>query len=219
VKRMIRVTAAYGADAILLVPCRVDGRMPKPSQFNIDFDPATLRVKTVAEGDNAPFADYIAAHNRATKLSRAAVEELIPVAIENGITIALENVWNNLWVLPDFAAAFVKSFKHERVQAYLDLGNNVRYAPTEQWLRAMGPLLVKLHIKDFKIDREKEREGEFVPIGKGSIDWVSVRKVIDEVGYNGWVSIECGGYKPDDEHSAKYSALMDRFFAGQPILG
>ena len=75
---------------------------------------------------------------------------------------------------------------------------------------AGGPLISRLHIKDFKIDREKKNEGDFVPIGKGSVDWVSVRKVIDEVGYNGWVSIESGGFT-DDEHSA----IMDRFFAGK----
>jgi hexulose-6-phosphate isomerase len=209
VKRLIRLTAAYGAETILLVPCRVDGNLPKPSRFMIDFDPATLYVKTVVDGDNAPFADYIAAQNRATELSRAAVEELVPVAVANGVTLALENVWNNLWVLPEFAAAFVRSFKHERVRAYLDLGNNIRYAPTEQWLRAMGALTVKLHIKDFKIDREKKNDGDFVPIGKGSIDWISVRKVIEEVGYSGWVTIESGGYT-----DAEHSGLMDRFFAG-----
>ena len=210
VKRLIRVAAAYGADTILLVPCRVGGTFPKPAQFKIDFDPATLLVKTVAEGDNAPFADYIAAQNNATQLSRAAIEELIPVAVENRITIAVENVWNNLWVLPDFAAAFVRAFRHDRVKTYLDLGNNVRYAPTEQWLRDAGAQIVKLHIKDFKIDREKKNDGDFVPIGKGSIDWVSVRKVIDEVGYSGWVTIESGGYT-----DAEHSALMDRFFAGK----
>jgi hexulose-6-phosphate isomerase len=210
VKRLIRLTAAYGAETILLVPCRTGGNLPKPSQFKIDFDPATLHVKTVVEGDNAPFAEYIEAQNRATDLSRAAVEELIPAAVESGVTIALENVWNNLWVLPEFAAAFVRSFKHERVKAYLDLGNSVRYAPTEAWLRAMGPLTVKLHIKDFKVDREKKNDGDFVPIGKGSIDWVSVRRAIDEVGYSGWVTIESGGYT-----DAEHSALMDRFFAGK----
>jgi len=210
VKRLIQVTAAYGASAILLVPCRVGGGMPKPSQFKIDFDPATLKVKSVAEGDNAPFAAYIEAQNKATELSRLAVEELIPVAAREGVTVALENVWNNLWVLPEFAAAFVRSFNSSQVKAYLDLGNNVRYAPTEQWLRTLGKNIVKLHIKDFKIDREKKNDGDFVPIGKGSIDWKSVRKVIDEVGYSGWVTIESGGFT-DEEHSA----LMDRFFAGQ----
>ena len=210
VKRLIQVTAAYGASAILLVPCRVGGVLPKPSQFKIDFDPATLRVKSVVEGDNAPFAAYIEAQNKATELSRLAVEELIPVAAREGVVVALENVWNNLWVLPEFAAAFVKSFNSSQVKAYLDLGNNVRYAPTEQWLRTLGKNIVKLHIKDFKIDREKKNDGDFVPIGKGSIDWRSVRKAIDEIGYSGWVTIESGGFT-DEEHSS----LMDRFFAGQ----
>jgi len=211
VKRLIRLTAAYGADAMLLVPClRMGGTMPKPTQFRIKYDPATCRIESVVDGDNAPFAEYIAAHNRSTELARAAIEELIPVAVENRVTIGLENVWNHLWVMPDFATAFVRLFKHDRVRAYLDLGNHVKYAPTEQWLRAMGPLIVRLHIKDFKIDREKKNDGDFVPIGKGDVDWVSVRQVIDEIGYNGWVTIESGGYT-----DAEHSALMDRFFAGQ----
>ena len=207
VKRLIRVTAAYGADAMLLVPClRMGGTIPKPTQFKLAYDPATCRIESVVAGDNAPFADYIAAHNRATELARAAVEELLPVAVENRVTIGLENVWNSLWVMPDFAAAFVRLFKHDRARAYLDLGNHVGIHGSPDKL----PLIVKLHIKDFKIDREKKNDGDFVPIGKGDVDWVSVRKVIDEVGYNGWVTIESGGFT-----DAEHSALMDRFFAGR----
>ena len=213
VKRMIQVTAAYGASAMLLVPCRVGGgglAIPKPTQFKIDFDPKTLLVTSVVEGDNAPFAAYIEAHNKATEFSRQAVEELIPVAAREGVVICLENVWNNLWVLPPFAAAFVRSFDDVWVKAYYDLGNHIRYAPTEEWLRALGRSIAKLHIKDFKIDRAANNDGKFVKIGDGSIDWKSVRKVIDEVGYNGWVTIESGDFT-----DAEHSALMDRFFAGQ----
>ncbi len=209
-KQWIRLTAAYGASAILLVPCRVDGKMPAPSKFKIDFDPKTLLVKSVVEGDNAPFADYIAAQNRATELSRQAVEELIPVAAGEGVVIGLENVWNNLWVQPPFAAAFVRSFDDVWVKAYFDLGNHIRYAPVEEWLRTLGRTIAKLHIKDFKLDRAVGNDGTFVKIGAGSIDWKSVRKVIDEIGYNGWVTVESEGYT-----DAEHSALMDRFFAGQ----
>ena len=211
-KRRIEVTAAYGASTMLLVPCRVNGGAPKPAQFKIDFDPKTLRVNSVVAGDNAPFAAYIEAQNKATELSRSAVEELIPVAAREGVIVCLENVWNNLWVLPDFAAAFVRSFDTPWIKAYIDLGNHVRYAPTEQWLRAFGRTIAKLHIKDFKIDREKKNDGDFVPIGQGSIDWKSVRGVIEEIGYNGWVTIESGGYT-----DAEHCALMDRFFAGQGV--
>jgi len=210
VKRIIKISAEYGASAMLLVPCRVDVAMPKPSQFKLDFDPRSLHVTRAAEGDPAAFAEYIAAQNNATDLTRQAVEELIPVAAREGVIIALENVWNNLWVLPDFATAFVRSFDNPWVKAYFDLGNSVRYAPTEEWLRKMNSAIVKLHIKDFKVDRAKKNDGDFVPIGKGSVDWKSVRTVIDEVGYNGWVTIESGGFT-DSEHSD----LMDRFFAGR----
>lgn len=210
-KRALAITSEFGAEVMLLVPCRVDGKMPAPSQFKVDFDPATLKVTRVADGPE-PFAEYMAQQNKATELSRAAVEELIPVAEQHKVIIGLENVWNNLWVTPDLAAAFVKSFKSKWVRPYLDLGNHVRYTPTEAWLRAFGADIVRLHIKDFKIDRAAKNEGSFVPISKGSIDWLSVRKTIEEIGYNGWVTIESGGYT-DGEHSA----LMDRFFTGQQV--
>jgi hexulose-6-phosphate isomerase len=209
----IQVTAAYGASTMLLVPCRVGGMtMPKPSQFSIDFDPQTLHVRTVVKGDNAPFAAYIDAQNRSTDLTREAVTKLIPVAAREGVIIALENVWNNLWVTPEFAAAFVKSFDSPWVKAYVDLGNHVRYTATENWLRAMGNLIVKLHIKDFRIDRSMKNDGEFVGLGRGSVNWKSVRDVIDEVRYNGWVTIEENNYS-----DAEYSAIMDWFFAGQAL--
>jgi len=38
------------------------------------------------------------------------------------------------------------------------------------------------------------------------------RKSIKEIGYNGWVTIESGGYS-----DAEHSALMDRFVAGQGV--
>jgi len=213
-KQRLQVAAAYGASTMLLVPCRLDGMtMPKPSQFKIDFDPQTLRVTTVAEGDNKPFAAYIEAQNKTTELTRDAVKQIIPTAAREGVIIAIENVWNNLWVTPDFAAAFARSFDSPWVKAYFDLGNHVRYTPTEQWLRTLGSSIVKLHIKDFKIDRTQKNDGAFVPLGKGSIDWKSVRRVIDEIGYNGWVTIEENGYT-----DAEYSGIMDRFFAGQDLL-
>jgi sugar phosphate isomerase/epimerase len=210
-KRAIEVTAAFGATVMLLVPCRIAGKMPAPSAFNLAFDPATLKLTRAAEAPE-DYTDYIGQQNVATERSRAAVEELISVAEKHKVIIGLENVWNNLWVKPDFAAAFIKSFKSPWVRPYLDLGNHVRYAPTEAWLRALGADIVRLHIKDFKIDRAAKNEGDFVPIGKGSIDWRSIRKVIEEIGYNGWVTIESGGYT-----DAEHSALMDRFFAGMSI--
>ena len=64
-------------------------------------------VSKVVDGDNTPYAAYIEAQNVATKASIEAVKKLIPVAEKTGVKIALENVWNNLWVTPALYAAFV----------------------------------------------------------------------------------------------------------------
>ncbi len=206
-KQGICLAEAYGAPVMLAVAGRVGGPMPKPSQFDLDFDPQTLVLARAAkDGD---FAAYVKAQNDATKYAQDALAELIPCAADHGVIIGLENVWNNLWVKPAFAAAFIRSFRSPWVKAYLDLGNHVRYAPVEEWVAALSDQLVKLHIKDFKIDRAAANEGKFVRLGEGSIDWKSVRRVLDAVGYNGWVSIEESGWS-----NKEYAEIMDRFAAG-----
>ncbi len=182
VEHALRVAEAYGADAVLLVPCRIGGmKIPEPWQFALEFDQRTGHVKRVVAGDNSPYGEYIKAHNQAIDASRRAVEKLIAAAEKTGVIIALENVWNNLWVLPDIFAHFVASFQCKWVQAYFDIGNHVKYAPPEQWIRTLGKLIVKCHVKDFKLNPDGHA-GEFCAIPEG--------KALDEVGYNGWMTIE-----------------------------
>jgi L-ribulose-5-phosphate 3-epimerase len=192
-RKALRAAKAYGADAILLVPCRVGGMpMPQPWDFNISFDEKTGHVTKVAEGDNAKYEAYIKAQNRATDTSKVAVEKLIPLAEELKVVIALENVWNNLWVTPALFQNFVASFHHPWVKAYYDIGNHVKYSPPQKWVRTLGPLIAKLHVKDFKL-KPDGHGGEFVHPRDGSIDWPEVRRALDEVGYNGWATIEDDG--------------------------
>ena len=54
---------------------------------------------------------------------------------------------------------------------------------------------------------------DFVPIGTGSIDWKSVRKVIDEISYDGFVTLESGGYS-----SEQHAKIFQNFFQGKDIL-
>lgn len=207
VETALRAAAAYGADAVLLVPCRTGGMaMPEAWEFDIEFDSKTGHLKRVAAGDNAKYKDYIEAHDWATDSSREAVKKLIPVAEETKVVIALENVWNNLWVKPDVFKWFVASFGNPWVKAYLDLGNHVKYAPTEQWVRALGSLLAKCHVKDFKL-KDDGHGGDFVNIRDGSVDWPVVRKALDEVGYSGWMTIE-GGNLSLEEHSKRLDLII-----------
>jgi L-ribulose-5-phosphate 3-epimerase len=205
-RKALRAAHAYGADDILLVPCRVGGMpMPQPWEFEIAFDEKTGHVTQVAAGDNSKYDAYIKAQNRATDTSRAAVEKLIPVAEELKVVIALENVWNNLWVKPAFFQNFVASFRHPWVKAYFDIGNHVKYAPPQDWVKALGPLIAKLHVKDFKL-KPDGHGGDFVHPRDGSIDWPAVRRALDEAGYNGWATIEDGGL-PLAEFSRRFGLI------------
>ncbi len=207
VRTALKTAALLGADAVLLVPCRVGGSVPKPWDYAYEFDRDTLHVSKVVNGDNARFADHIAAQNRATIASRKAVEELIPTAEESNVIIALENVWNNLWVKPDFFAAFVKSFDNPRVGAYLDLANHVKYAPTEQWVLALGDSLAKCHVKDFALN-PNGKGGKFVHPLDGSVNWTATRAALDKIGYNGWLTIEGSGKLPLEELNRRLDVII-----------
>lgn len=210
VAQSLRTAAAYGADALLLVPCRIGGmKMPEPWEFDIEFDEKTGHVLRVVKGDNSPYKEYIEAHNHAIDTSREAVKKLIPVAEKTGVIIALENVWNNLWVKPAIFAHFVKSFDHPMVRAYFDIGNHVKYAPPVEWIRALGSMIVKLHVKDFLLNPDG-KGGKFVHPRDGSVDWPAVRQELDKIGYNGWMTIEDGGLPLEE-----FSRRLDLIIAGK----
>jgi len=206
----LRAAQGYGADAILLVPCRTGGMpMPRPWEFDYEFDPKTAKVTRVAKGDNAPYAKYIEAQNHATDTSRAALTKLVPVCEQTGVKIALENVWNNLWVKPDLFAAFIRSIGTPWVGAYFDIGNHVRYHPAHEWIPVLGKLILKCHVKDFKL-KPDGHGGNWSKIREGSVNWPAVRKALDDVGYNGWLTNESGGLSLEE-----LSRRFDLIIAGK----
>jgi hexulose-6-phosphate isomerase len=208
----IRAAQAYGADAVLLVPCRIGGmKMPQPWEFCIDYDKETGHIRKVTAGDNSQFEDYIKAHNHAVDRSKEMVKRLIPLAEQCKVIIALENVWNNLWVKPAIFRDFVASFQSPWVKAYFDIGNHVKYAPPEEWILTLDNLIAKLHAKDFKLDlSDPAGGGQFVNIREGSVRWPIVRRALERVGYNGWITIE-GGNCTLEEHSRR----LDMIIAGK----
>ena len=215
IRRAIQMTSLYGANTLLLVPGRIGGRtelpVPNPENLKIRFDPETLDITSVADGDNTPYKTYIEKHNRSAALIFDEVAKLIPTAAQYGVFIAIENVGNNLWLQPEIFAAFIRKFGALWVKAYYDMGNHTKYAPASRWLRSLGKSqIAKLHLKDYAIQRG------ICPLGTGTIDWLEVRDTVEEIGYSGWVSYEeeC----QTDYSPADYARLMDRWFAGQPML-
>ena len=204
----LRAAEAYGADNILLVPCRISGMpMPEAWEFDIELDEKKSHVLRVAPGDNSKYQAYIDAQNHATDATREAVKRLIPVAEKTGVVIALENVWNNLWVKPALFKHFIASFDSPWVQAYFDIGNHVKYAPPEEWIRTLGKLIVKCHVKDFQLNPDGHG-GKFVDIRDGSVNWPLVRRELDAIGYNGWMTIEGSRGLPLEEQNKRLDLIL-----------
>jgi len=207
----LRVAAACGAEAVLHVPGGVRGvPMPEPWEFDIEFDETNGHLTRVVKGENEKYRAYIEAHNRSMDSAREYVKKLIPVAEETKVVIALENVWNNFCVKPSVFKWMVASFGSPWVRAYFDVGNHVKYLTLpEVWIREFGPLLAKVHIKDFKLNLDGHG-GRFVHPRDGSVNWPGVRQAFDDAGYNGWLIIEDGGL-PYPE----FSKRLDLIIAGE----
>ncbi|MDO4575604.1 MAG: sugar phosphate isomerase/epimerase family protein [Planctomycetia bacterium] len=209
----IELAAALGADTVLLVPGRISGiPMPKPWEFELDFDEKTGMLRKVVAGDNTPYEAYIQKHNETAVEARRLVESLMPCAEKNGVVIALENVWNNMWVKPKFAANFILSFASPLVKAYVDLGNHRQYADPKEWFTYLNDNIRRIHLKDFRLNANGQG-GTWCKLGEGSVDWPVMRQEMERIGYNSWCTVEPeGGIAMTLEFQ---SAAADRILSGK----
>ena len=136
-----------------------------------------------------PQTSYNDAWTRSQKVIK---ERILPLAQELKVVVGIEEVWNKFLLSPVEHARYVDEFASPWVKAYLDVGNMVFYGYPQDWIRTLGPRIVRVHLKDFQVDREK---GTFTwkNLGEGDIDWPEVRKAFSEVGYDGWVTTEVDG--------------------------
>jgi hexulose-6-phosphate isomerase len=156
-----------------------------------------------------PQTSYKDAWTRSQKVIR---ERILPLAQELKVVVAVEEVWNKFLLSPPEFARYVDEFNSPWVKAYFDVGNIVFYGYPHDWVRTLGARIVKVHLKDFQLDRPN---GQFKwkNLGEGDIDWVEVRKAFGEIGYDGWMTTEIGG--GDAAYLKDVVARFDRFLAGQ----
>ena len=124
VRRQLDCAAELGVGAILVVPGAVGRGFWGGS-------------------DNVSYAD---AYARALEGVRA----VAPYAEQAGVTIALENVWNNFLLSPLEFARFVDEAGSPAVAAYFDIGNVIRTGEAEHWIEVLGQRISRVHIKDYK---------------------------------------------------------------------
>jgi hexulose-6-phosphate isomerase len=139
-------------------------------------------------------------------------EQLLPMAADLKVVIAVEEVWNKFLLSPLEFAKYVDEFNSPWLQAYFDVGNIVFYGYPQDWIRTLGKRINRVHLKDFTLKRGDGRF-DWVNIGDGDIDWVEVRKAFSEVGYTGWMNTEIDG--GDKAYLTDVSKRFDNFLAGK----
>ena len=127
------------------------------------------------------------------KRSIEEIKKVIPLAEKLKVKIAIENVGNNFLMSPMEAAEYVDQFRSPIMGFYFDTGNNISFSWPEQWIRILGKRIAKIHIKD-----GTRKPGERVKLGEGEVNWAEIMKAVDEIGYQGWTTIEYpGGDTPE----------------------
>jgi L-ribulose-5-phosphate 3-epimerase len=150
-----------------------------------------------------------------TRSQRVIRERLLPLARDLKVIIAVEEVWNKFLLSPIEFAKYVDEFNSPWVKAYFDVGNVVFYAFPQDWIRTLGSRIVKVHLKDFKLDRQNGRF-TWPNIGEGDIDWPEVRRAFADIKYSGYMTTELSRGEGDPAAYLKdVSARVDRFLAGE----
>ena len=183
-KQTLRDAKRYSAKTILLVPGKV-----------------------VAQGKPNELVTY----EECWKRSIEQIRKAIPLAEELGVKIAIENVWNNFLMKPEQAKQYLDEINSPWVGWHFDIGNHIRFQPSEEWIPVLGKRIVNLHIKEYS---KAPGKGFKVQLLEGDNNWPAIMRELDKIDYTGWGISEMPGDQTSDlEKSKEFTARMDKIFA------
>ncbi|HVF09411.1 MAG TPA: sugar phosphate isomerase/epimerase family protein [Abditibacteriaceae bacterium] len=133
--------------------------------------------------------DEATSYEDAYARSQAEIKNLAPVAEKHNVTIAIENVWNKLLLSPLEFKRYIEEIGSPNVKAYFDCGNILTYGYPHHWIRTLGPLLHRVHVKDFRLS-----DHTFVYLLHGDVPWAAVMAALREVGYDNYIAAELPPY-------------------------
>ena len=119
----------------------------------------------------------------------AALKRLAPAAEKTGVILAVEN-----WLSAGDNLRILEHVGSPAVRVYYDVGNSQDAGhPVFDEIRLLGARIVEFHAKDSKD-----------LYGKGSMDFPTVRKAMEDIGYNGWLVLEGTKMPLGIEKSVRY---------------
>ncbi len=127
-----------------------------------------------------------------------------PVAEETGVAIALETSFS-----PEQLQRIIRAVGSPKVGVYQDLANAIIYRQDPAAvLRALGPAVVMVHVKD------TAPQGGQALLGEGLVEWAACRAALREIGYDGWYVLETPAGDDPAGNAARHLAFTRRWLEG-----
>jgi hexulose-6-phosphate isomerase len=123
--------------------------------------------------------------------AREAVAKLIPLADEMAVSLNIENIFFNGYLMtPEELNAFIDHFGTDRVRAHFDTGNIALFQFPEHWDPILGRRIMNIHFREFsKTGTDRSLESFTLPL-YGTTNWPAVMEAHDKAGYKGYVTWE-----------------------------
>jgi protein FrlC len=141
--------------------------------------------------------------------SRAALAEIAPVAADLGVTVAVEPTPtdSNLIESADDALELALAVGAPNVKTMFDtIHVYYRNEPATDYVYRLGAMLEYVHLSD--VDR--------LAPGQGRGDFVGLIEALNDIGYNGWLSMEIGFNRRDVEPD---KVARDAYQYIKPLIG
>jgi hexulose-6-phosphate isomerase len=163
--RMLEAAHELGTDNLLVVP-------------------GAVHIPWIKDHDPVPL-------DACDRRAREAVAALVPRAEKLGVSLNIENIFFNGYLLsPADMMAFVDSFHSKNVRVHFDTGNIMLFQFPQDWVAALGGRIKNVHLKEFSKKGTDHSLDSFRPLLDGTTDWPAVLDAFDKIGYKGYVTFE-----------------------------
>ncbi|MGC9345468.1 MAG: sugar phosphate isomerase/epimerase family protein [Candidatus Bathyarchaeales archaeon] len=134
------------------------------------------------------------------------LKEEVDLASRNHIKIALESFCYRPFIfesLHEFMQ-FVSEFPSEKLGVLLDIGHVYQIGiDLYEAVHAFKHRLLDIHVHDATLEKDFRR-ATHLPIGKGAINFLEFINLLQEIGYDGWLTLEIRGNEREIVESKEY---------------
>lgn len=162
------------------------------------------RVHTASGG---LYEDY--SYESQEKHFMAALDAISEKAARLGLKVGLEAEPEKWLSTPEQLIDIIDNrYSKDIFGAVVDLGHAYGIGSTpEEYLLKLSPYLLQVHFDDV---REKDFPHRHLIPGEGDIDFPSIFKILHQIGYDGWLSMELNKHNEDPDGAARKA---DRFMS------